>query len=77
MQLYWFSGSNGMFGLTKDVSGSNLPDQHAPWKHLDGIKDAEDILAKADPKKDTALGDVRTQGYHLTKIDIRQIANKD
>jgi hypothetical protein len=57
----------GLYGLTADASGSNLPDEHAPRRQLDkAILDDGGILA-AFAASDAVRAVVELKGFCLSR----------
>ena len=70
MKLYGFSGSDGVYGLTKDPTGGNLPPNMGPWKPFKDIDIEAADKGRIGIKPETVLADIAAHGYHVTKIDI-------
>ncbi len=68
MKLYVFSGSGEFYGLTENKTGDNLPSQFGPWKDFKTIEMNEGELARIGVNTDKALTDIKTKGYHVTKV---------
>lgn len=69
MIVHVFGGSKGIYGLTNDESGVNLPTHLGPWtreKKIDLLRDQHRIALDSN----VALDDIAAKGWHITKPSI-------
>jgi len=70
MQVHLFRGPGRVFGFTGDPSGTNLPQQFAPWSHF---KTVEMQRGESMPGVEVAecLADLDAFGVHVTDAHVR------
>lgn len=70
MQVHLFRGPDRIFGFSQDQSGTNLPQQFAPWTHFKTVEMRE---GESVPGVDVAecLQDLGTYGVHITDAHVR------
>ncbi|MBV8660299.1 MAG: hypothetical protein JO142_20970 [Burkholderiales bacterium] len=70
MLVYVFRGPGRVFGVTEDVTGSNLPERFAPWA---AFKSVELLRGESTPglHVDECLDDLTAHGFHVTDAHVR------
>lgn len=66
--LYMFAGSSGAMAYSSEESGTNLPEQYAPWRFRQEISTDGPTFAAGTDKR--ALEEVRAQGFSVMIFSI-------
>jgi hypothetical protein len=70
MMVHIFRGPGRVFGFTTDESGTNLPEQFAPWASFKSVTLNRSVPTPGVDAND-CLDDIENHGFHLTDAHIR------
>jgi hypothetical protein len=59
--IYMFAGSGGAMAYTVDQTGTNLPEQYAPWRFCRDVSTSGPTFAAGTDK--AALEEVKAKGF--------------
>jgi hypothetical protein len=71
MQVHIFRGPGRVFGVTKSVTGDNLPSKFAPWNSFKVIELDRDGAPTPGLNTAECLDDIEKYGFHVTDAHVR------